>query len=129
MADDPTPQPQTPFTDLLHELRSGDAMKDASALLTQLITDIQAVGKGGSLTLTLSIAPVTKGNTTTLVVVEDIKVKPPKIDSGSTIVFATDKGELSRRDPRQPKLPTMEPPRLAEVRNFHDHDAAASNDE
>lgn len=116
MAEDTAPYPKTAFTDLLHELRAGDAMTDASETLAKLIHDIQSVGKRGSLTLTLTIEPVTKGNTTTLVVVDEIKVKPPKIDEGSTIVFANEKGQLSRRDPRQPELPMERA--LADVRDF-----------
>ncbi len=112
-----------PFSTLLVDLRGGEALNDASAALAKLVGDIRATGKGGSITLTLEIAPVTKGNTTTLVVVDAIKVKPPRIDPGSTIVFADEENHLSRRDPRQPELPTME---RGQIREFP-RDAAAEN--
>lgn len=44
-------------------------------------------------------------NTGHLVIQDEIKVTPPKMDRAADAMFATDDGTLQRADPKQPDLP------------------------
>ncbi len=97
--------PKNAFVDALKELQSGATMLELADALTQLISQVRMVGKEGSITLTIKVKP--KANSPQLAITDDIKVVPPKFDRDITIMYADDKGRLSRRDPRQPMLPAM----------------------
>ncbi len=100
------------FPAALGDLRSGETLADLHRALTDLVGAVRSVGKGGEIRLTLKVA-LAQGSTSTLVVTDDVKVKEPKPAREITILFADDANHLSRRDPRQPRLPAMDGPRAA----------------
>lgn len=94
----------TVFMDTLKEIRGGAIVGELGAELQQLVSEVMATGKAGRIVLTLDVKPVKKGGDHTMLIEDDIKVKPPKHDRDGTILFATEQGALSRKDPRQPEL-------------------------
>lgn len=106
------------FMAALAELRQGGALADADKALLELVGQIKATSKGGSISLTISIAPAkNKGNV--LFVDDQVKVVTPKPDREQTIFFAGEDNRLSRRDPRQPVLPGVTVDvRTGELREF-----------
>jgi hypothetical protein len=92
------------FADTLKDIRDGALVTELPTQLTDLITAILATRKSGSLTLKLTIKPIDR-DSKTLLIVDTVKVDAPEPDRGTTIAFATEENDLTRRDPRQPDLP------------------------
>ena len=89
------------FTDTLNALRFGTLNDDLSESLHELTERCANTGKSGTLTLQLTLKPGKGGQ---IEVIDDIKVKLPKEEKGTTLMFATPEGNLTREDPRQLKL-------------------------
>ena len=87
-----------PFTDTLSALRYGTLNDDLSDALHELVTKCDETGKPGELTLKIKLKPGKGGQ---IEVFDDIQVKAPKDERGSSIMFATPEGNLIREDPRQ----------------------------
>lgn len=93
-----------PFSQFLIEQRNGGLHGEISDALADLVAAVQDVGKGGTLTLTISVKPG-ESNTQILVVADDVRVKAPVAPKPASIYFADDAGNLSRSNPNQPELP------------------------
>lgn len=87
-----------PFSDTLCALRFGTLTDDLSEALHELTERCTNTGKAGTLTLQLTLKPGKSGQ---IEVIDDIKVKLPKEEKGTTLMFATPEGNLQREDPRQ----------------------------
>jgi hypothetical protein len=90
-----------PFADWLREQSNGrthDELSEALADVTQAVTD---TGKKGTLTLTVTIAPVKNGGGA-LVVSDAVKTAAPKPDRRTSVFYSDINGNLTREDPRQP---------------------------
>jgi len=96
--------PTDRFLSTLLDLRRGALADQLQAELTTVVAAVRATGAKGTLTLTLTIKPAAKGDVGTLMIDDDVKCKIPTAARGSTIMYATEANELTRRDPRQPKL-------------------------
>jgi len=96
-----------PFAATLQEIAAGAFHTRVSEQLQDLVTAVTDTGKKGSLTLTLTVAPIKPGNTTNLVVTGTTAVKAPKSDddSPSSVFFHDNSGNLTRNDPNQLALP------------------------
>lgn len=90
-----------PFTDTLAQLRYGTLVDELTKKLHELTAACTDTGRGGALTLTIALKPGKGGQ---VEVFDDIKLKMPKEERGSSIMFATVEGNLQREDPRQKKL-------------------------
>lgn len=90
-----------PFTDTLHQLRFGTLAEDLTKALHELTLRCADTGRAGSLTLQISLKPGKGGQ---IEVFDDIKLKLPKEERGSSIMFATPEGNLTREDPRQMQI-------------------------
>lgn len=90
-----------PFTDTLNALRYGTLSEELTKKLHELTAACTETGRAGAITLTLALKPGKGGQ---VEVFDDIKVKLPKEERGSSIMFATPEGNLQREDPRQSKL-------------------------
>lgn len=97
------PIPRT-FPETLSALRYGTLSDELTTKLQQLTTACADTGRAGSITLTLALKPGKGGQ---VEVFDDIKVKLPKEERGSSIMFATPEGNLQREDPRQHELPGL----------------------
>lgn len=91
------------FEKTLREIRHGQCVTDLSQELTDLVTQIRATGKGGSLTLTINVKPSGTGSGM-LIVKDTIKAKPPVLETDPSVFYADESGVLQRNDPRQKEL-------------------------
>lgn len=95
-----------PFNDLLREHRGGLTHDELSDALADLVAAVTDEGKAGSLTFTVKIKPMGKGEG--LEVSADIKSKPPAKTPGVSIFYATPENALVREDPRQKSMDLRE---------------------
>lgn len=86
------------FTDTLNVLRFGTLNDDLTKELNELVKKCSDTGKAGELKLSIKLKPGKGGQ---MEVFDDIAVKAPKEERGSTIMFATVENNLTREDPRQ----------------------------
>ena len=90
-----------PFTDTLNHIRFGTLSEDLTKALHELTQKCADTGRSGKLTLELQLKPGKGGQ---IEVFDDARVKLPKEERGSTILFATPEGSLTREDPRQMQI-------------------------
>lgn len=90
-----------PFTDTIVALRFGTLNQELTEKLNELTTKCAETGRAGALTLTLALKPGKAGQ---VEVFDDVKLKLPKEEKGSSIMFVTPEGNLTRSDPRQGEL-------------------------
>jgi hypothetical protein len=116
---DPNPEAASsrPFAETLAELNSGAVSDEMSVKLADLVCAVQATGKKGSLTLTITIAPY-KGNSRTVEIAASTTVKKPVDHPHAGVFFAGTNGQLSRNDPQQPTLPLVDAPRAGAERTL-----------
>lgn len=95
-----------PFMDFLREHRGGSTHDDLSEKLQELVAAVTEEGKSGTLTLTISVKPLGKGDG--LEVGADVKIKPPVPKVGVSIFFASPENNLVRQDPRQQAMELRE---------------------
>ena len=91
-----------PFTDTLAQLRYGTAAEELTEMMATLIAKCTETGKGGSITLKLSVSPGKSGQ---VEIVDSITTKLPEFSRSTSLFFVTPEGNLSRNDPRQGELP------------------------
>lgn len=87
-----------PFPDTLNSMRYGTLVDDLTKAMTELTAKCADTGRAGELTLKLVLKPGKGGQ---IEVFDEIKVKTPKEEKGSSIFFATPDGNLTRDDPKQ----------------------------
>lgn len=85
-------------------IRQGGLLEDIDEALRELNRYVGVIGKGGTLTIKISVKPATKNSGSSVIVSDDINLKTPKMPTAETILFATDDGDLCESDPRQRKL-------------------------
>lgn len=90
-----------PSLQTLAQLRKGNFVADLDTELAALVDAVRSTGRKGRLTIAIEIEPASKGEETALSISDAISVKTPQPSRGSTLMFATADGQLSRRDPRQ----------------------------
>ncbi|QXT62739.1 hypothetical protein [Tessaracoccus palaemonis] len=94
--------PVRPFPEVLREIGDGHLAQDLSEKLFDLLHKVQATGRQGALTLTLTVSSKGAGRVD---VVDSVKVKAPEFDRPKTAFFIDKQGNASRRDPNQPEIP------------------------
>lgn len=100
----------TTFVDTLQEIRRGKILAEMSDTLATLVTAVRTTGLSGTLTLTLKVAPASKGDSQGLMIYDDVRVKLPTPTRPATFMFANEEGILTRQDPRQPQLQGLRQP-------------------
>ena len=91
-----------PFAAFLQEQRQGGLAVELSELLADTVAAVSEHQKAGTVTLTVKIKPAGENAVS---ITDEVKCKAPEGDKPSSLFFADDEGNLSRRDPRQPELP------------------------
>lgn len=89
-----------PFATFLLEQAGGKTHTELTDNLRDLVAKVKDTGKKGTLTLTVSIAPM-KGDASMLVVSDEIKMRPPEHDRKASIFWPDNDGNLLRNDPNQ----------------------------
>lgn len=99
-----------PFAAVLQEHAKGSVHARLSDLLAELTAAVAETGKKGTLTLVVTVAPVSKGAAGALTVSTKIAAKVPEGDDAAptSVFFADDHGNLTRNDPNQLTLPLRE---------------------
>lgn len=92
------------FMDLLKNQRRGELLAEASEKLVEVVAAVRDTGKGGSVTITITVKPDDSARNT-FKVGDDVKAKVPTFSRGVSLYFANHQGRLVREDPRQPTLP------------------------
>lgn len=91
-----------PITDTLRHIGGGAFMDEASDKLAELVNAVDTSGKGGTLTLTISVKKATRAGAMHLG--GKVAVKKPGDEPMEALLFATPEGNLISEDPRQAKL-------------------------
>jgi hypothetical protein len=99
-----------PFGDVLASINRGTVADGLSSDLAELVNQVRATGRKGSITLKLTVAPF-KGNNATLEVAAATSLSLPKGDPAAAIFYPDKHGGLHRNDPLQPQLPLNDLPR------------------
>lgn len=89
------------YAQTVEALRFGTLGVELTDKLRDLIASCATTNRNGSICLTLSLKPGKGGQ---IEVFDEIKVKLPKEEKGSTLMFATPDNNLQREDPRQLQL-------------------------
>ena len=109
------------FPETILQMNNGATVMELSNALEQVVGAVRAAGKSGSITLTIKVAPASKGATDVLMIESQVKTKLPEPDRGMTVFYATEDNHLVRNDPRQQLLPLrvvdidQQPKQLKEV--------------
>lgn len=91
-----------PFADLLITHHDGDAHLSISHELHELIEKVDAHGKKGTLTITVTVEPPTNGmDGKPIAIGIESAVKAPKPTPPKALYFVDKDGNPSRQDPRQ----------------------------
>ena len=93
------------FQETIVQINNGAAVQELSDALRKVVAAVRETGKSGAITLTLKVAPASKGNVDVLLVESQVKTKLPEPERGMTIFYATDNNLLVRNDPKQQMLP------------------------
>jgi hypothetical protein len=89
------------FNETIVALRYGTLHDDLTLELNALVAKVASSMKAGELTLKLKLKPGKGGQ---IEIVDDIAIKAPKEEKGTSIMFATPDGNLTREDPRQMQI-------------------------
>jgi hypothetical protein len=93
---------------LLHDLNRGRVMTQLNESFTDLVKDVRRLGKAGTLTLTLKIAPAENSRAERVNVTAAIAAKAPIEVPYSGVYFTTEDGRVQKNDPDQAEL-TFQP--------------------
>ncbi len=96
------------FTETLSDIRNGDVIGELTEQLREVVQRVRETGRPGALTLTLKVKNASKGAGSAVVIEDDVKLKLPQMEKGTTFLFATADGQLQRNDPRQPRLAELD---------------------
>lgn len=104
-----------PFTEFLHLQRGGSLHVELGEALNDVVEAVTETGKGGKVTLTITVKPIGKSSHGQLMVTDAVKVTLPEGERGESIFFADDDHNLVRDNPNQPEIPGLrEVPRPAQ---------------
>jgi hypothetical protein len=95
-----------PFAAVVQEARKGVLHQELSEALAEVVAAARMHQKPGSVTLTLTIKPQEDGDSVLLA--DSVKKNVPKAASKPSVFFADDRGNLSRRHPRQQEFALRE---------------------
>lgn len=96
----------TEAIELMAQQRSGTLLAEIGEGAAEIGRRIRERGGGsGKLTVVLDFRTATKGGGKALSIAATVKVTTPKAEVEETLMYVSEDGKLSRRDPRQPELP------------------------
>ena len=93
------------FQETILQINNGATVAELSEALERVVAAVRMAGKAGSITLTLKVAPASKGSTDVLMIESQVRTKLPEPERGISIFYATDDNRLVRNDPKQQQLP------------------------
>jgi hypothetical protein len=93
-----------PFADWLQEQARGQAHQELTEALWDLVQAVQATGKPGTITLTVTVEPMRKTGGQVIVTRHKVKTAPPEPDREPSVSWVDRNGNLTRDNPNQPDL-------------------------
>lgn len=97
------------FAVTLQDLRDGRTHAEMTEKFAQLIKEVEAAGKCGSISLTIKVSPASRAQPVDKVIVQPVvKLVSPKPEVGEDFFWLSDDAELCRNHPRQGDLPLRE---------------------
>ena len=96
-----------PFADFLREQAKGATHEGLSEGLRDLVARVMDTGKGGSISLKITVEPMKGSKGSALVVTDEIKLRLPEHDRQSSLFFSDREGNLVREDPNQLAFDTL----------------------
>lgn len=102
------------FMATVSDMRKGLLQDELGRAYHDLVEQVRATGKAGSLTLTLKVSPLGKEGAMHQVV-DDVKLALPKPDKSATLFFVTENNDHSLADPSQEKRTVREVPAAAKT--------------
>jgi hypothetical protein len=93
------------FPKSIFEIDNGATVAEFAAALAALNAAVRDVGKGGEVSLTISVTPASKGNTDVVMVRSKVKAKVPEATRRQTVFYLDEENQLVRNDPKQQTLP------------------------
>ena len=96
-----------PFADFLREQAKGATHEELSEGLRDLVARVMDTGKGGSISLKITVEPMKGSKGSALVVTDEIKLRLPEHDRQSSLFFSDREGNLVREDPNQLAFDTL----------------------
>lgn len=102
--------PEGGFLATLQTMRKGATLADLEVNLQKVVEAVREQHKPGTMTWKVVVSPNSKGSVEILAIDDEVTLKLPKAEGGTTIYYADDQNRLMRSDPKQ-----MEMPALAEV--------------
>lgn len=97
-----------PFAQFLQEARKGGLHTELSERLPELARIVLETGKKGSITLKLTLTPMSDGQM--VAVADDVTLKAPRANVPATYYYADKHGGLHRDPPQQLSIPLREVP-------------------
>ena len=101
---DAAPAIDRAILDVIGNHKGGACLTEVSAALRQVTAAVQLTGKGGKVTLEMSLRPASKSAAGTLIFETRVKSKVPEADAPGSIFYANDDYNLVRDDPNQKVL-------------------------
>lgn len=95
-----------PIMDTLKHIGGGVFIDTASDKMSELVQSVGENGKAGSLTLTITVKPATRGGA--MHITGKYVLKKPAEAPMEALLFATPEGNLVADDPKQSKLDLKE---------------------
>ena len=89
------------IVDFLKTIRKGFLLFETANKLEELTKAIRETGKGGKLSIDISVEPLKKGSPEIVQVKGTVSAKIPKKDIESGIYYTSEDNTLLRDDPRQ----------------------------
>ena len=96
-----------PIHETLKHLQGGTFLDEAGDRLAELVAAVDSTGKGGTITLKISVKKSTKS---CMSVIGDIRMTKPQEAPDATLMFPTPEGALLLNDPRQQSLELKQVP-------------------
>jgi hypothetical protein len=98
-----TDVPSQDFLAFVAGVNKGRTVTELGEMLQALVAAVENTGKGGSLTLKLTVKPAGK-NSNAVAVTDEVLLKAPKLNRPESIFFADKDHNLVRTDPDQPSM-------------------------
>ena len=93
------------FPKSIFEIDNGATVAEFAAALQAINAAVRETGKGGDVTLTISVTPASKGNSDVVMVKTKVRAKLPEASRRQTVFYLDDSNQLVRNDPKQQTLP------------------------
>lgn len=102
-----------PITDTLRRIGGGMYLDTVSEKMAELVAAVNATGKKGRISLTITIKKATRGGA--MHVSGEVKITPPAEEAMEVMLFATEEGNLVGDDPAQQKLDLRRVPDAVDI--------------